>query len=82
VLVAREATVTLRGLTIARGGEVAEGAGILDCGRLTLVDSIVRRNVASGPGGAIHHRRRLDTIRTTVFADSADDGGASGTVGP
>jgi hypothetical protein len=84
VKVKRDARVTLEGLRIQGGQTGREGAGIHNRGRLTLVDVLVRRNVAQGlaTGGGIRNLGRLRLEDSVIRGNTAASGGGIATNGP
>ncbi|MFN8420955.1 MAG: hypothetical protein U0528_17195 [Anaerolineae bacterium] len=68
-------TVSIDGLTIANGN-LGQGSGILNQGTLTLTNSTVSGNTATGTiGGGIRNDGTLTVIDTTVSGNSALFGG-------
>ncbi|MGW5608881.1 hypothetical protein ACWEWI_22790 [Streptomyces sp. NPDC003753] len=77
-----QASLTLRGITV-RGGHInADGGGILNEGKLTLVDSAVTGNTADGnavDGGGIANEDGTVTLRnSTVNGNTAAGSGTDG----
>lgn len=68
--------ISISGLTFT-GGDIAavdstqsNGGGIRNAERLTLVDSVVRRNASAGQGGGVFNSGELELTRVTI-ADNA-----------
>lgn len=69
------AQATISGLTIERGSVPAQqGGGILSRGRLTVIGSVIRDNVAQGGGGITNLGGNLMLLRSTVVGNSANFG--------
>jgi hypothetical protein len=68
-------TVDISGLTIADGGGTAQvGAGIWNAGTLTLTDSTLRGNIASGRsaiGGGIYNEGGTVTVTGSTFSGNS-----------
>ncbi|KAB8146024.1 hypothetical protein F8S13_02800 [Chloroflexia bacterium SDU3-3] len=76
VLVIDSATVTLKGLAIAKGNIAAAGGGISNSGALTLVDCTVSENTSSADkGGGIASTGPLTLINSTVSHNQSDQQG-------
>jgi CSLREA domain-containing protein len=71
------ASAALAGLTVT-GGSAATGGGafVASEGQLTLIDVIMRDNVASDRGGAIHAQGGLGVTNSTFSGNRAANGGA------
>ncbi len=65
-------TATLSGLTIT-GGQATNGAGINNCGTLTVTDSTIENNNASNNGGGIDNSGTLTVTDSTIN----DNGGGN-----
>ncbi len=66
---------TVSGITIADGSvPTLQGGGILSSGRLTVISSVIRDNVAQGGGGITNLGGDLTLLRSTVFGNSATFG--------
>jgi hypothetical protein len=64
---------TLSGMTIANGSvSTGQGGGILSSGRLTVIGSVIRDNVAQGGGGITNLGGNLMLLRSTVVGNSAN----------
>ena len=73
-------TVTITGGAIEAG---ENGAGILNLGDLTLVDSEVRENInESGAGGGIRNLGAITLENSTLAGNRADSGGGLSNDGP
>jgi peptidoglycan-N-acetylglucosamine deacetylase len=70
-------TATLTGITI-RGGAADRAAGILNLGRLTLKDVVVRGNEARVAGGAIANKGQLWLRGSTSIRGNRSGGHAGG----
>ena len=73
-------TVNLSGLTIQHGSTSGNGGGILNSGTLTMKDSTLSGNLASGAGGGIAHQdgnlnSTLTVKNSTLSNNSAYSGG-------
>src|SRR5262249_29632988 len=77
-------TAALSGLTIAGGGGVEMGGGILNAGTLTIADVVVSGNAAfsaaTAQGGGIYNAGVLAVARSVV-RDNAASGGSVGSGG-
>ena len=63
---------TLSGMTIANGSvPTLQGGGILSSGRLSVIGSVIRDNVAQGGGGITNLQGDLTLLRSTVVGNSA-----------
>jgi hypothetical protein len=62
-------------LTVRNGKTDAQGAGILNFGRLTLVRCTVRDNATTESGGGIENKALLTLSKSTVSGNSASFGG-------
>ena len=75
VRVTRRATVVLRGLRVlrgrVRGGYNGSGGGILNAGRLTLREVIVRGNRSVSVGGGIYNKGALTLIGSRIIGNIA-----------
>ena len=69
------AEVTLTRLTLRNGRTELQGAGLINFGRLTLVDCTVTGNTTTKSGGGIENKAVLTLTRTTVSRNTADFGG-------
>ena len=73
-------TVTISGVTLQDGQVVYpddEGGAIQNVGRLTVADSVISGNSATGGGGGITNDFGiLSVVRTTIIANTAGEGGA------
>jgi CSLREA domain-containing protein len=71
------ATATLAGLTVT-GGNAPTGGGafVAPEGNLSLIDVIMRGNVAADRGGAIHAQGGLGVTNSTFSGNRAANGGA------
>ena len=72
--VAAGTTAHLSGLTL-RGGAAADGAAVNNAGVLTIENSRLSDNTATGRGGAIFNRGRLTLKGVTLAGNSAPAGG-------
>lgn len=68
--------LTVSGVTLS-GGRAADGAGILDAGALTLIQSAVTTNAASGIGGGVQVAPGATATfsQSTISGNTAGDGG-------
>lgn len=69
--------VSLQGLTLTHG-EAERGGAILNFENLSLFDSLIAENVATGNGGGIYHAGGLLMVDRVTFAENqagADGGG-------
>ena len=63
---------TISGMTIANGSvPTLQGGGIFSSGRLTVIGSVIRDNVAQGGGGITNLQGDLTLLRSTVVGNSA-----------
>ncbi len=69
--------VTLTGLTV-RGGAADRAAGILNLGRLTLRDAVVRGNKAREAAGAVANKGKLVLRGSTIIHGNRSRGHAGG----
>ena len=70
-------TAILAGLTVTGGNAASGGAAfVADGGQLTLYDTILRDNVATGRGGGIHSSGSLIIFNSTLSGNRAAAGGA------
>lgn len=76
-LVSGGATVSMENLTLRHGRDTAGGAVANVGGTLTISDSAIINNEASGPGGGIYNSSSGTLIieRSTIANNVADDGG-------
>ncbi len=75
--VATELTVTFKGLTLANGGNVANGGGILNYENLTINNSLLTTNgVGLGGGGAIRNAGTLKINSSTIDNSNGSLGNA------
>jgi predicted outer membrane repeat protein len=65
----------LRDVTLTRGGSDGPGAAVTTRGEITLVDSVVRENLAEEPGGGVFSQRRATVIRSIITGNLANDDG-------
>jgi subtilisin-like proprotein convertase family protein len=66
---------TISGITISNGAvPTGQGGGILSSGRLTVVGSLIRDNVAQGGGGITNLQGDLTLLRCTIVGNSASFG--------
>ncbi|HOU40293.1 MAG TPA: choice-of-anchor Q domain-containing protein [Promineifilum sp.] len=72
--VAAGTTARLSGLTL-RSGAAADGAAVNNAGILTIENSQLRDNTATGRGGAVFNRGRLTLKGVTLTGNSAPTGG-------
>jgi CSLREA domain-containing protein len=75
VRVGEGAVVTLTRLTLRNGRTAPPGGGVLNFGRLTLVDCTVTGNTSGSTGGGIENLAVLTLTRTTVSDNTGDGGG-------
>ena len=72
------AVVTIAGLTIRGGGGVAEGGGVRSGGTLTVLDSAIVDNEATGAGGGLYNAAdggSAKVWRSTISGNRAGRGG-------
>lgn len=68
--------VTIKDLTVANGGNVADGAGIFTSSRLNLENVVLTNNTAGFRGGAIFNNyQTVNLLDTTVSNNTANFGG-------
>lgn len=67
--------VTLRRLTVTRGGTDGPGGGVFSRGEVRLYDSTVAQNRSEEPGGGVFSMRRVLVVRSSVTGNLANDDG-------
>ncbi len=65
----------LEDVTLTRGGSDGPGAAVTTRGEITVVDSVVKQNLAEEPGGGIFSMRRATIIRSVITGNLANDDG-------
>ena len=73
--VAAGTTARVREITVT-GGAATDGAGIFNLGALTIEESRITRNVATGRGGGVFNSASLSVKDSTIDGNFADEGGA------
>lgn len=67
--------LTLRNITLTRGGADGPGAALTSRGEISIYDSVVKQNLSEEPGGGVFSMRRVDVHRSRIDGNLANDDG-------